>query len=62
MTLVMKSWAWLNHSQIGQRMNASDNFHMQLHKYTVEVSKPSIISLQTPEVTHDIQLCHACNS
>jgi hypothetical protein len=60
MTLVMKSWAWPNPSQKGQRMNDSDNFHMQLLKYTVKVSKSPIISLQTLEVTHDIQLCHAC--
>jgi len=44
-------------------MIASENFHMQLHKYTVKVSKPPIISepsLQTLEVMHGIQLCHAC--
>jgi len=63
MTLLMKSWGWPNPSQKGCRMNASENFHMQLHKYTVKVSKPPIISepsLQTLEVMHGIQLCHAC--
>jgi hypothetical protein len=41
-------------------MNVSQNFHMQLHKYTAKVSKPPTISLQTLEVTHDIQLYQAC--
>jgi len=53
MTL-LKSWGW---------PNASENFHMQLHKYTVKVSKPPILSepsLQTLEVMHGIQLYHAC--
>jgi hypothetical protein len=61
MTLLMKSWGWPNSSQKGRTMYASDNFHKQLHKYTVKVSKPPVIrgpSLQPLEVTHDIQLCH----
>jgi hypothetical protein len=60
-TYCMKSWGWPNPSQKSQRMNASENFHMQLHKCTVIVGKPPIIrkpSLQT-EVMHDIQVCHA---
>jgi len=63
MTLLMKSWGWPNPSQRGRRMYASDNFHIQLHKYIAKVSKPPIIrepSLQPLEVKHDIQLCHAC--
>jgi len=49
----------------GRRITASENFHMHLHKCTVKVRKPPIIrvpSLQTLEVTHDIQVCHAYNS
>ena len=44
------------------RMNASENFHIQLHKCIFKVIKPIIrdSSLQLPEVTHDSQLCHAC--
>ena len=63
MTLLMKSWGWPNPSQKGQRMNASENFHIKLHKRNVKVSKlPKITkpSIQTLEGTHDIQLCHAC--
>ena len=56
MALMLKSWGWPNPSQNGQRVNASENFHMQLHKCTVKVSKPPIISLQTLEVTQDILL------
>ena len=44
-------------------MNASENFHIQLQKCIFKVIKPPIIqgpSLQPLEVTHDIQLCHAC--
>jgi hypothetical protein len=52
MTLLMKSWGWPNHSQKGQRMNASENFHIKLHKCNVKVSqlpkimKPSLKHLQ----------------
>jgi len=44
-------------------MNGSENFHMQLHMCSFKVIKPPISwepSLQPLEVTHDIQLCHAC--
>jgi hypothetical protein len=30
-TLVVKLWGWPNPSQESQRMNASENLHMQLH-------------------------------
>jgi len=44
-------------------MNASENFHIKLHKCILKVIKPPIIwepHLQPLEVTHAIQLCHAC--
>ena len=45
------------------RMVVNENFHIQLHKCILKVIKPPIIwepRLQPLEVTHDIQLCHAC--
>jgi hypothetical protein len=62
MALLMKC-SKRNPSQKGQSTNAFENFHIQLHKCVLKVLKRPIIwepSLIPFEITHDIQLCHAC--
>ena len=61
MALLMKSWSWKNPSQKAHRMNALENFNIQVHKCVLKVIKWPIIqepSLLPFEITHDIQICY----